>query len=210
MGYIYKITNDINNKFYIGQTNLFNPELRWKRHKTESTWSRAKKRPLYDAINKYGIKHFHFEVLEEVEEEQLNTKEQYYIEFYRTYIGFEDSNGYNATLGGDSYKRLVWTEEEKKNIITDFNNHNSITDICRKYHHTYNTIATLLQSYGFNTSKIKTIAQVNKNTGEVIEIFETIKDAERKTGIQNSHISECCRGLRLSAGGFLWIYEQDL
>lgn len=68
MGYIYKITNDINNKIYIGLTNLQNPVDRWKKHlqdyKKATLYS---KRPLYEAMQKYGIQHFSFQIIEETD-----------------------------------------------------------------------------------------------------------------------------------------------
>lgn len=60
-GYIYKITNDINNKFYIGQT-IHDIKFRFDRHIKDST---TKKNPLNThfarAIRKYGAEHFHMD-----------------------------------------------------------------------------------------------------------------------------------------------------
>ena len=94
-GYIYKITNDINDKVYIGKT-LYSIEKRWKEHCADRTKNEVKNRPLYKAINKYGKEHFHIEIIEECDEEILSMREIYWIETYHSY-----SNGYNATLGGD-------------------------------------------------------------------------------------------------------------
>ena len=60
MPYIYKITNDINNKVYIGKT-LSTIDKRWKEHQRDSQKRRCEQRPLYSAIRKYGIEHFHIE-----------------------------------------------------------------------------------------------------------------------------------------------------
>ena len=50
-------------------------------------------------MNKYGVENFSVELVEEtnIPEE----REKYWINYYRSYIGFSDCNGYNATLGGD-------------------------------------------------------------------------------------------------------------
>ena len=48
---IYKITNLINGKIYIGKT-LDTIEKRWKDHKSDSVRPRCEKRPLYSAMNK--------------------------------------------------------------------------------------------------------------------------------------------------------------
>lgn len=95
IGYIYKITNLINQKSYIGKT-TFSIDRRWKEHQQESKSQRSQNRPLYRAMNKYGIENFSIEVVEEVDIKELSKKEIYWIGYYDTY-----NNGYNATLGGD-------------------------------------------------------------------------------------------------------------
>lgn len=63
MGYIYCITNLINNKRYIGKTTK-DPKERFKEHCIDSYKKRCNKRPLYDSMNKYGIENFKLEILE--------------------------------------------------------------------------------------------------------------------------------------------------
>ena len=94
-GKIYKIYNDINNKLYIGKT-LLTIEARFKEHCHNRTSRKCEKRPLYNAMNKYGEEHFHIELIEECDIDLLSQRECYWIEFYDTY-----HNGYNATKGGD-------------------------------------------------------------------------------------------------------------
>ena len=95
MPYIYKITNSINGKIYIGKT-LQSIEERWKEHCRDCTKSRVEKRPLYEAMNKYGKENFSIELVEECEESVLNEREVFWIEYYGSF-----KNGYNATIGGD-------------------------------------------------------------------------------------------------------------
>lgn len=73
MGYIYKIVNDINNKIYIGKTE-FNIEKRFKEHCQDSKKG-YENRPLYKAMNKYGIEHFSIEKIEECN--NLEEREKY-------------------------------------------------------------------------------------------------------------------------------------
>ena len=114
MAYIYKIINNINQKIYIGKTSS-TIEKRFKEHCNDSKKERYEKRPLYDAMNKYGIENFTVEKVEEVENDEIaSEREIYWINKLRTYIGFNDCNGYNATLGGDSKRYYNYEEIAKK------------------------------------------------------------------------------------------------
>ncbi len=62
MGFIYKITNIVSNKCYIGETKEDTPEKRWQRH-IQSIKRNEGCPALKDAIKKYGIEKFKFEVL---------------------------------------------------------------------------------------------------------------------------------------------------
>lgn len=95
MGYIYCITNMVNNKKYIGKT-LNTVEHRWREHLKEHKRFRNEKRALYDAMKKYGIENFKCETLLECPDDILEYKEKEYIELFQTY-----HLGYNLTLGGD-------------------------------------------------------------------------------------------------------------
>ena len=87
---IYKITNKVNGKVYIGQSD--NIERRWKNHKKDAFWSNGHvyNYPLYRAMRKYGLDNFLFEILEECKKEELNQKEVSYIAQYDSF-----HNGYN-------------------------------------------------------------------------------------------------------------------
>ena len=94
---IYKITNNINNHCYIGQSICI--EKRWKAHRIASTNPNDEQynAPLYQAFRKYGIENFTWEVLEETTDDLLDEKEIYYINLYNSF-----KEGYNQTPGGRS------------------------------------------------------------------------------------------------------------
>ena len=89
--FIYKITNNINGKCYIGQTT--NWKRRFQEHRNKG-YGLEDNKILYRAFDKYGIDNFSFEVLEECE--NYNDREQYWIAYYNSC-----ENGYNMTIGGD-------------------------------------------------------------------------------------------------------------
>jgi hypothetical protein len=91
---IYKITNTINGKSYIGKTKK-TFDVRFKEHIQDSKRDRCKDRPLYRAMNKYGVDAFTIELIEETDNPV--EREKHWIDVYGTY----GSSGYNATKGGD-------------------------------------------------------------------------------------------------------------
>jgi len=99
---VYKITNIINGKIYIGQS--VDIERRWRQHKkigrnlSEDKYSRDYDKVLYRAMRKYGVDSFEFSIIEECDESELYEREQYWIKFYEsTTIG---DKGYNLNDGG--------------------------------------------------------------------------------------------------------------
>ena len=127
---IYCITNLVNGKKYIGQS--LNIEKRWKDHK--SNYLNCKNSSLYAAIRKYGINNFKFEILEECDAKELNSKEIYWISFYQTYPP-ELNKGYNLTPGGEGQAVLKKLNNNAlNNIVEDLKNNILTQDqIAKKY-----------------------------------------------------------------------------
>ena len=92
MGFIYSITNDINNKKYVGQTRV---SVNTRFHSHLNDFNNNDKCALHAAIQKYGANHFTVETLEECDDEILDEREIYWINKLDTY-----NKGYNSTLGG--------------------------------------------------------------------------------------------------------------
>lgn len=95
---IYKYQNIDNGKIYIGQsTNII--RRKWEHLHNPSPYS------YFDnVLSKIGEDKFSFKVIEECKPEQLNEKERYWIEYYKSYAPLYKNNGYNLTKGGESYK----------------------------------------------------------------------------------------------------------
>lgn len=106
MGIIYKITNLLNGKIYIGQTRQkLNDRIR--QHKN------CKKKCGIDiAIQKYGIENFKIDVVEEVPVEMLSEREIFWI----AELNAKVPNGYNLTEGGEGGSGCSPSDETRKKI----------------------------------------------------------------------------------------------
>lgn len=98
MGYIYRITNLINGKVYIGQTKQADPEKRWALHKQSLRKETGGCPLLKAAMLKYGVANFKFEVLIICFDTDLHKIEKEYIKKYNAIT----PGGYNILPGGQS------------------------------------------------------------------------------------------------------------
>ena len=196
MGYIYKIYNDINNKVYIGQT-IRTIEARWEQHLRDCN-NANKQRHLYNAMKKYGKEHFFIEVIEEIDNNILNEREKYWINYYDSY-----NNGYNSTLGGDGtflydYKKLV-------DLYLIHKSTKKVAEIADCHTH---TVENALKTFNINAEGKKEkrpIKQIDPNTLKVINIYDSIGEAAKALGKKsNGQISNALNGITNSAYGYLW------
>lgn len=133
---IYKITNKINNKNYIGQSQ--NIEQRWIAHKYESVNSNQVQYnySIHRAFRKYGLDNFSFSIVELTEKEKLDEREKYWIAYFDSF-----NNGYNETEGGDkgpsmpgeSNPNSILTEQDIINIRTKLLNGKMRNEVYQEY-----------------------------------------------------------------------------
>lgn len=107
---IYKISNDLNNKIYIGQSTHI--ENRWKQHVYCALNPSRCNMTIDFEMGKLGVSHFKIEVIEECQVKDLDKREIYWISYFDSY-----KNGYNSTCGGKSLKgedhpRAILNEED--------------------------------------------------------------------------------------------------
>lgn len=102
---IYKITNKLNGKMYIGQS--VDIEKRWLAHKR---LSKTDDGHLYSAMRNYGLDNFTFSLICEVPESALDQYEISYIKYYET---TDPEKGYNKKDGGAKGRH---SEESKKKM----------------------------------------------------------------------------------------------
>ncbi|MGL5710443.1 MAG: GIY-YIG nuclease family protein [Cetobacterium sp.] len=127
--YIYKITNLINNKIYIGLTTK-TIEERFKNHIYSHKLERHSHIKLYKAFKKYNIENFKVEKIDEAKNINcLNKKEIFWISKYNTTndeIGYNMCNGGEATLGRKCRKETKEkiSEKAKERFLNGFEYHN--------------------------------------------------------------------------------------
>lgn len=181
--WIYKITNTVNNKVYIGQS-IRPIEQRFKRHINDAL-NHVKDTHFCRAICKYGKDSFIVEEIDTAEsQEELSKKEQYWIQYYDSV-----NNGYNETdaiykCGGNTYQSK--TAEERK-IIGE---------------------KIALTKIGALNPMAKKVKRTDITTGEV-DYFDTIISCAKACGVKSGKTSVMDRlsGKIKSPYKNKWIFE---
>ena len=206
MAYIYQITNNINGKIYVGKTVKNNIQERWEEHLKDYKKPRCEKRPLYDAMNKYGSENFSIKELEECSAEELNDKEIYWIEKLGSF-----KYGYNATIGGDGkhyadYDLIysLFLEGYNCSEIKRLTGYDNFTIRIALDNKSISMEERYRQSRKLNRNG-KSVAKIDPITNKIIEIYPSISEAERQNG-NSKHIGHVCRGQRKSCKGYFWKY----
>lgn len=163
-------------------------------------------------MQKYGIEHFHIELVEETD--NPNDREVYWIEQFGSY-----KNGYNATLGGDGKKYIDYDL-----VIATYNQLHSIIDTANKLSISKDSVSMILHSHNIPiisckdvlTQKFGKIVNMYDLNGEYIQSFPSVNEAARYmvnnklTGCKHTtikqHITEVCTGRRQTAAKYKWKY----
>lgn len=219
---IYKHTNKINNKTYIGQT----------RQKPNERWQRGKgyHRNVYfrNAIDKYGWDGFYHDILEDniKTQDEANRLEIFYIEKYDSYY-----NGYNLTKGGHNgdHLGLEVVQINKKTLrpIKVFKsirsastetgiNHSNINAVAAResvsaggYYWAYADEYDELSWFPLENKNIIPVTMIDRVTLKPIKNFPSATIASIEMDINQSHIIAVCKKRLLSAGGYYWCYTKE-
>ena len=185
MGYIYKITNLINNKIYIGLTTR-TVEMRWKEHVRGTQY-------IDNAIKEFGKENFIIETIEECEDDVADDREIYWIQYYDSY-----HNGYNYTLGGRDNK-LIMTDKVQE-VLDLWNQGLTVNRIIEKTKLNVETVRGYLNKNGIDHAQIKARANIFIGKakakavgqfdleGNLIKTWESQAQIIRETGISKSTI----------------------
>ena len=132
---VYKITNLINKKSYIGSSVC--PERRWKEHinYSKNPNNPNYNYPLYKAIRKYGLENFSFEIIQTnfSSIEEMQEAEQYWIHYYNSV-----NEGYNQTYltkpSEMTFENCSESREKQKSRCAKVDEKENIIEIYESYH----------------------------------------------------------------------------
>lgn len=210
MGYIYKITNTINNKCYIGQT-LNDVKERWRQHKKKGTNCRY----LKHAFIKYGFDKFKFELICICFDTDLDKFEIDYIKKFNCLV----PNGYNLKSGGLGGGRLSKESKEQisktlKNMYLNGYIHPNKGIKLSKEHRNKLSIAhmgrKLSKEHLENMKDVgnKKVLQFSL-TGKLLNVYKTGKQAANKNNTTKAGVSMVCNGKRIQLKGFKYKFEDS-
>lgn len=193
-GIIYKITNKVNGKLYIGQT-IQTLKDRWYRHCCNVSDVSEQQMVIKKAIHKYGKENFTIEVIEECSEELLDEKEIYWIAYYNTYY-----TGYNSTKGGKRDVKIdSKVQQYVKDIIELYNLGFSLRQIAKEYNVDHATVRQLLRKQGISlrsTRNYKLTSEIRKQIINEVNKGVSRKEIIEKYKISKSYLSQLINGVR--------------
>jgi len=233
---IYKFTNKLSEKVYIGKSVDINRRI--KGHLKESKNNPTT--PFHKALNKYGLNGFDFEILIECSPDDLNYWEQYYINYYKSNIYiYGDKYGYNCTKGGDGVQLFgdkngmygkhhtpeavekcricnvgrSWTDEQRKKYEIYCKTHDGPM---KGKHHTEEANEKNRQAH---LGKITSEETKEKQREKSLAWYATHeaptkgKPSWNSGREQKSHMTEesieACREAGRTSGSMVWIYRGD-
>ena len=180
-GFIYKITNKLNNKVYIGQT-IQKPIERFYQHCAKKCDKYILNMVIHKAIFKYGKDNFTFEIIEEVPKQQLNEREEYWIKYYNSY-----TDGYNSTKGGQKGNK-PFKNIDNKAIIEQYQQGKSLRTIGKIFNIDKATVKSILIR---NNIKLRTTRTYKLSQEDRANIILDIKQGlSRNTIVSKWNISK--------------------
>lgn len=189
---VYKHTNKINGKVYIGITKR-EPKKRWSGGSGYRTCS-----AMYKAILKYGWDNFEHEILfTDLTYDEACEKEIQSIALYKSN---NKKYGYNIEGGGLLNKEI--SEETRQKL----RNKRHTEETKRKIGNFFRGRQMPIEDRKKRSKKV----QQYSLDGILIAEFYATREAERQLGIPHNNIALCCKGKYHNAGGYIWKYVGDM
>lgn len=226
---IYCYTNKTNYKKYIGITSRSIEE----REASHIYESKNKSNKCYDspfkrAIRKYGIQGFTREIIDKTDTlEKACELEKFYIKKYKTYYKYKNSNGYNATIGGELLQMpkdrsiqidansleivKIWDSVAEAEKILNISIYDAINDFYKTSNNYYWVYEKDLDKNNYKHEimiKRNYVCQISKER-KLIKIWKSSKQASDELNISQGNISMCCIGMRETANENYWCFYKD-
>lgn len=207
---VYKITNKINNKVYIGITSK-GISARWKEHLYNAEHDCPFK--LHRALRKYGKENFSIELIDFCNSwEELTEKEKYYIAQYRS---TEDEFGYNLTEGGDGTFGRKHSEETKEKIRQKAIGR-EVDEETRQKLSEAGKVRTEARDAYWSSGEIgknrrKPILQYTKE-GDFIREFDGVNIAAQELGMSATTIITSLKHKNIvgsTRNPYIWVYKEE-
>lgn len=203
---VYKITNKVTGKVYIGITNQ-GAGARYRHHWYEARIGESA--PIHRSMAKYGEENFTLEILETVDTyDELKEREKYWIKFYNS---MDRSKGYNLTEGGDGTFGRLHSEETKEKIRQKAIGRKASEEAKKKMSEAQKKYS---EQHKANADRIRVLnykpIEVFDLQGNKIEEFETTKQCAEKYGVSSTMVKSYCRSdqPKLTKFGVIWRYKQ--
>lgn len=204
---IYKITNTVNGKIYIGKT--INFRKRYERYK--SAYKRRDVRHInqyfINSIEKYSPEKFTFKVIELCSSELLAEKELYWMEFYNS---TNPDIGYNLRL--DSSTGMITHEKTREKISkrmkmefeTGIRSRETVSQWAKNLWEDENKKAQMARNVAIASSRYR-FYQYDKFTMELVRVWENMLEImEANPDYHNIAIYSVCNGHKKSYKGYVW------
>ena len=201
-GLIYKYTNLLNGKIYIGQTRT-SLERRDKKHCNSSDDNMY----FHKALRKYGRENFNLEIIEEhIPLELLDMREQYWIEYFDSY--YKHNKGYNLTKGGTwgNSSQQVFGEDVTNIKDLILNTNLTFQEIACKYDVSVSCISDINTGRTFLDTNLKYPLRsthsrseiTQKKVEQIIELLQhstlSQKEIANKVGVKAYTVGQINRG----------------
>ena len=223
---IYKITNKINGKCYVGQS--VDIPKRWREHTHHS--NKGDGYAIHNAIAFHGIENFNFEVVEVVDKkEKLTDRELYWYDKLKP--------KYNIAVPGDNINvgfEICQIDTETYKVVATYANSivageitnvdsSAIRAVCngrcstaKGYYWCYKKDLKTWKPKPKKPRVIpkgqspKPVNQIDIKTNKIIKTWSSAKEAADLLGFSRPKISNVCNGVRKSHGGFIWQFVENL
>ena len=204
---VYKLTNTITGKFYIGSTVNYHSRMKYHRY----SYRKNANRDLGGDIEKYGWDAFRAEIVEVCTRENVRDRERFYIEALNAVeAGYNQTEATKYSDHMRAFNEKMWKNEDYRAKRSE-----QSREVQRRRLSDPSYLAQKSAELKAYTDTLKKPVGMYSKQGELLQTFAGVREAERwlinagKTQSKNASttISDCCKGGRhKTVYGYIWKY----